>query len=182
MKFEKKTTLSWAAVILWMIMIFTFSAQPAMESERISMGITGMILKFIENLALIAGASAEMVANTDHLVRKSAHAFVFFVLAMLVANAFLKTGVKWPRAFVFAFLVTVGYACTDEIHQLFVPGRAGMLSDVGIDSMGAIAGLGLSWIWHRANGHRMFDFKRNLPVISAMGKMNMFKSLRTNNE
>lgn len=182
MKFEKKTALSWAAVILWMIMIFTFSAQPAKESEHISMGITGMILKFIENLALISGASAEMIANTDHMVRKSAHALVFLVLAMLVANAFLKSGVRWSRALIFAFLITMGYACTDEIHQMFVPGRACMLSDVVIDGMGAIAGLGLSWIWYWKNGHRMFDFKGNPLVISAMSKMNMFKSLRTNNE
>lgn len=182
MKFEKKTALSWAAVILWMIMIFTFSAQPAKESEKISMGITGMILKFIEDLALIAGANADLIAKTDYFVRKSAHALVFFVLAMLVANAFLKTGVRWSRALVFAFLITIGYACTDEIHQMFVPGRACMLSDVVIDGMGAVAGLCLSGIWYWTNGHRMFDFKGNALVMSAMNKMNMFKSLRTNNE
>ena len=35
---------------------------------------------------------------------------------------------------------TAVYAATDEIHQLFVPGRAGRFSDVCIDSAGALAG------------------------------------------
>ena len=30
------------------------------------------------------------------------------------------------------------YACTDEIHQLFVPGRGGSIIDVLNDSMGAL--------------------------------------------
>lgn len=29
------------------------------------------------------------------------------------------------------------YACTDEYHQLFVPGRSGQLRDVMIDAVGA---------------------------------------------
>lgn len=34
--------------------------------------------------------------------------------------------------------VTFIYACTDEIHQLFVPGRAGRFTDVLIDTTGGI--------------------------------------------
>lgn len=33
------------------------------------------------------------------------------------------------------------YACTDEIHQLFVPGRSGQFRDVMIDSLGAFIGI-----------------------------------------
>ena len=33
------------------------------------------------------------------------------------------------------------YAITDEIHQLFVPGRSGMIKDVFIDSLGIITGV-----------------------------------------
>ena len=29
----------------------------------------------------------------------------------------------------------------DEFHQLYVPGRAGTVFDVGVDSLGALAGL-----------------------------------------
>jgi VanZ family protein len=33
------------------------------------------------------------------------------------------------------------YAITDEIHQIFVPGRDGIVFDVIIDTFGAIFGL-----------------------------------------
>ncbi len=35
------------------------------------------------------------------------------------------------------------YAVSDEVHQLFVPGRGGQLTDVIIDTAGAGAGLGI---------------------------------------
>ena len=41
-----------------------------------------------------------------------------------------------------SFLIPIGvnflYACTDEFHQLFVPGRAGRFTDVAIDTTGGI--------------------------------------------
>ena len=37
-----------------------------------------------------------------------------------------------------SILLCVGYAISDEIHQLFVDGRAGSLMDVMIDSMGSV--------------------------------------------
>ena len=39
------------------------------------------------------------------------------------------------------------YACTDEIHQLFVPGRSGMIRDVFIDSIGGIIGISIISIY-----------------------------------
>lgn len=33
------------------------------------------------------------------------------------------------------------YACSDEIHQLFSPGRSGKLIDVSIDTMGVLNGV-----------------------------------------
>ena len=180
MKFEKKIALSWAAVILWMILIFAFSAQPAGESEQISHGITGIILKFIENLAVTTGVNADLIKEVNYIVRKSAHLFLFFVLSWLVVNAFLKTGVKEISAFIFAFIVTSLYAGTDEIHQIFVPGRACLWSDVGIDSFGAILGLCFAGAIFWVNTHGRFNLL--LYINPAAYKLNMFKRLRTNNE
>ena len=44
---------------------------------------------------------------------------------------------------VLPWLIAAGYAATDEFHQLFVPGRSGQISDVLLDSAGALAGV---WI------------------------------------
>jgi VanZ family protein len=38
------------------------------------------------------------------------------------------------------------YAASDELHQVFVPGRTGQISDVFVDVSGAVAGLTLLWL------------------------------------
>ncbi|MFA7231549.1 MAG: VanZ family protein [Victivallaceae bacterium] len=153
MKFDKKVILSWLAAGLWMTIIFVFSAQPAEESENVSMGITSIIVIALKSLGLIADANALWL---DYIIRKLAHAFVFFVLAMLVVNAFLKTGAKGIKAFIFAFVFTALYACSDEFHQIYVPGRACMWSDMIIDSLGAIFGLGVFAIaWKRRQAQKL---------------------------
>jgi len=47
---------------------------------------------------------------------------------------------------------SVLYACTDEIHQLFVPGRGAQMSDVLLDSAGAGLGIVLFVTIRRING------------------------------
>jgi VanZ family protein len=41
------------------------------------------------------------------------------------------------KLYLYALIITIGYAATDEFHQMFVPGRAGSPLDVAIDSIGA---------------------------------------------
>lgn len=66
----------------------------------------------------------------DFVVKKSAHIFEYTVLFLLWFRAL---GNKNPLQ---AITFSIVYAFTDEIHQLFVPGRTGRLRDVGIDSIG----------------------------------------------
>ena len=47
------------------------------------------------------------------------------------------------RAPLHAWALTTAYAATDELHQLFVPGRTGRIIDVGIDAAGALLGIAL---------------------------------------
>ena len=50
------------------------------------------------------------------------------------------------KAVLIAQLISTGYASTDEIHQLFVPGREGKVFDVMIDSCGAFCGIMVSML------------------------------------
>ena len=50
------------------------------------------------------------------------------------------------KAVLTAQLISTGYASTDEIHQMFVPGREGKVFDVMIDSCGAFCGIMVSCI------------------------------------
>ena len=47
---------------------------------------------------------------------------------------------KWVLAMVFA------YACTDEIHQMFVPDRGAAVHDVLLDTIGGALGLLALWL------------------------------------
>ena len=71
----------------------------------------------------------------DYVLRKLAHMAEYAILALLLVRA---TG-----SYAWAFALAVAYACTDEVHQLFVRGRHGSPLDVGIDAIGVLAGLTL---------------------------------------
>ena len=68
----------------------------------------------------------------DFLSKKLAHIFEYAVLMFFMFRA---VGEKSPAR---AFLYSLVFAFTDEIHQLFIPTRTGKLRDVGIDSIGLI--------------------------------------------
>ena len=46
-----------------------------------------------------------------------------------------------------AIVITVGYGVTDEVHQMFVPGRLAEVYDLLADALGAIAGTAACWAW-----------------------------------
>lgn len=69
----------------------------------------------------------------DFLVKKGGHFLAYALLALLARNA----GLRAPAA----LLLALGYAISDEVHQLFVPGRDGNVVDVVIDGLGALSAL-----------------------------------------
>ena len=60
---------------------------------------------------------------------------------------------KFRKEMFLPWFIAALYAASDEIHQLFVPGRSGQLSDVILDSAGALAGVAaftvLWWLINR---------------------------------
>jgi VanZ family protein len=72
----------------------------------------------------------------DTIGRKLIHVAEYALLAFLWWRA-LVTVTSPGRAALFAFLLSSGYAVTDEYHQTFVEGRHGSPVDWAIDSAGA---------------------------------------------
>lgn len=134
--------LSAVAVLLWMGVIFVFSAQ----TGAISGGTSGRILKvfigiFYPNFDSLSPDLQSSIMSVWHtVIRKVAHFSEYAVLAALSANAIRTYNLS--RALKFAIPVGVGflYAVSDEIHQLFVADRAGSPKDVLIDTSGALFG------------------------------------------
>lgn len=136
--FRKK--LPWLLVILWMTMIFYLSHQPATETNGLSKEITKKIVKAVEKIAPDVDLDS---VSFNHIVRKNAHFFSYLVLGILVMNGLRSSGVSGYRIIVFALGICILYAISDEVHQLFVPGRGGRVTDVFIDSAGAAIGIGI---------------------------------------
>lgn len=82
-------------------------------------------------------------SNLDHIVRKNAHAFMYMVLAILVCGALFSYNKSGKGMIIYILFICLFYAVTDEFHQSFIPGRTSLVSDILVDFMGALIGLGL---------------------------------------
>ncbi|NTW13510.1 MAG: VanZ family protein [Candidatus Moranbacteria bacterium] len=106
------------ALVLWMSVIFYFSS--------------------------MSGTTSASLAPFDSLLeRKGAHVFEYLVLSLLVFNVLRRTFIRERLGAQMALIASLSllYALSDEIHQLFVPGREGKLSDIGIDLVGIFLGI-----------------------------------------
>lgn len=128
---NKRKVIYWSLLIGWMILIFVMSNQPAKVSDSQSIGVLDLFLKLGININGVFGNLANFV------VRKCAHFLEYMILALFAFNVFkLYFNIKQISfiTIVFVFL----YACSDEVHQLFVLGREGAIRDVIIDTCGGI--------------------------------------------
>lgn len=134
-----KKLLAWVSVLIWIGVIYNFSAQNAEESSNLSQGISKILYNFLNSLL-----SVKLELSLFHsLLRQAAHFFVFFVLALLLINAFKISGFSFNRSALYTLIIAVICAALDEYHQSFVPGRAAELKDVFVDSLGILSGIGL---------------------------------------
>lgn len=145
MKSNRKV-LSWSLVILWMVLLFYLSHQPARDSNKLSSGVTQWAMEIVDKI--LPGVDLDL-KTFNHIVRKSAHFFAYFVLGILALNALKTNKVEGSRGVVLAVLICILFAISDEIHQLYVPGRGGQIKDVLIDSAGSIFGTTLFSIIHK---------------------------------
>ncbi len=150
--------LSFLPAVTWMVLIFSFSAAPAVESSETSDGISYKIVKVMAALPFLDWEEEELEekAETLHVpIRKAAHFSEYVLLAVLWViplGCMTKTNKK---RMIVALLLCIMYAVSDEIHQLFVPGRDGNIKDVLIDTAGAGFGI-LVWrfIFHNFSCRR----------------------------
>ena len=147
MTYEKKKIwyrcLFTALTILWMTVIFSFSAQPADDSSETSQGVGTMIARIFvaEYDSWEPEEQQAFVAQIDHPVRKAGHMTEYVILGALVTVTLYSYGWRGKKMYVAAFGIGAFYAATDEFHQLFVSGRGAQITDVFIDSCGVALGV-----------------------------------------
>jgi len=122
----------WLPPLVWMAAIVWFSGGD-FSAEN-----TGSVLRPLFRW-LLPGASDAQIAALHALIRKSAHVTEYAVLAALWFVALTRErGLSRRRAAWLAFLVAVGWACLDELHQATDLSRTASAMDVAIDATGAL--------------------------------------------
>ena len=131
--------LKWAMVLTWIIIIFVFSSQPAVISDEKS--------KFVIKIFEILGLNLNSIWGNlaDYIERKISHFLEYLILFTLLFNA-IYDKINLKKAIFISLLTVFLYACSDEVHQLFVPGRAGRFTDVMIDTSGGAMGALIQYI------------------------------------
>lgn len=109
-----RTLVRFAPALLWMAVIFALSSQSSLPPPP---GISSLIASIL-----------------GHLV-------AYFTLACLLAFALAPDWRLTRSRMVAVVVICVLYGISDEIHQSFVEGRTASLFDVGVDAVGAVAGV-----------------------------------------
>lgn len=140
--------LPWAAVVLWMAVIFLFSTQTGEQSGDLSGGLTERLAAVLTPgwETLSAAEQAKRLDIWHLLIRKAAHVTEFAILGGLLMNAWTRQHrcAGWRQAALAAGCGLL-WAASDELHQAFVPGRGPAVTDVLIDFGGVLLGVGLIW-------------------------------------
>lgn len=137
MKFGK-ALFYWTLVAIWMGVIFYFSGKTSVTSDQQSYSVIETINQLFRHIGLNVKLAAE---HWNFVVRKLAHISEYAVLGSLLYMAFSSTVLSKKKVGIYSLLVCIMYAVTDEIHQLFISGRTGKLSDIGIDAIGGLIGV-----------------------------------------
>lgn len=121
---------------VWLIVIYLFSNQVATNSSALSGSVVETIKPWFQSIP-------ESILT--FLTRKSAHIGLYFVLGLITYSIAIEYRWRAKQQIIYSWLFVTGYAITDEIHQLFVPGRSGEVRDVLIDSIAGLVGIWLYW-------------------------------------
>lgn len=114
-------------VIAVAIIIFYLSHQTSTESSETSDSLIDMIAAFLG------------LSFSENFIRTFAHFCEYALFGFLVFNLYFA--IKDKLKPLLSIVLSLGYAITDEIHQLFIPGRAFQLIDLAVDLGGIILGI-----------------------------------------
>ena len=142
-------------VIGIMVMIFLFSTQSKESSAQLSGKFTTVVIKILDFIKkylpsandgnVVITGEYNYFEDVNYYVRKFAHmteyallggALMFHLWSIIV----LKEKILSKVYITYSLAISTLYACSDEIHQIFIAGRGPQVKDVFIDAVGAFIG------------------------------------------
>ena len=135
--------------LAWMGLIFTLSSETASASSETSGSIIAAVIKFFyrDFSTLDKVSQQELIAPFQFIARKAAHFSLYAILGVLTfLSAVTYKQLSLTARGAVACGICLLYAISDEIHQLFIPGRSGEIRDVCIDFCGALLTVSLLFL------------------------------------
>lgn len=133
-----------ALIIIWCGFIFYLSSKTAPQSNSQSKPVADKIVRTLDKIEGKNSPEPVLVKKTkslNDLLRDYAHSACYFILAFLAINLLYLLKLKKAISVFLTVIFCSLYALSDEIHQLFVPGRAFQISDIVNDVLGAVLAL-----------------------------------------
>ena len=126
-------------MILWWLMTLAWAGEIFYLSTPTFSGSfsQSFLTQVLDGLHL--SVSPDTLDLLDSILRKLAHLTEYAILGLLLYGCLgRKDGFRWrPRLASWCVVAASAYALTDELHQVFSPGRHPSLIDCGIDAIGA---------------------------------------------
>lgn len=131
-------------VIIWMLVIFNFSSQNGTKSTKTSDVVTSMVVNVttsVTNKDIPREEVKKKVENSTFLVRKTAHFTEYLILGILVLQLLSDYTKINKKMLLVSLIICYLYAVSDEVHQIFIPGRTAKVLDTFIDGAGSLVGI-----------------------------------------
>ncbi len=136
-------------ILLVMFTIFNFSADTGSKSTKKSDGLIIKTVEFFYGRSLDKPEKEKWLKYLVIPVRKSAHFCIYLVLGFLVISFIKEYYILSYKQLLLSLLICILYAISDEVHQLFVPGRSGEIRDIIIDGVGSISGILIYYLGYK---------------------------------
>ena len=128
-------------IVLWMGLIFSFSQEDGTMSTSKSDKVILKIYKSFNKEKLTEKEQKEIIDKFVFPIRKAAHFSEYLILGILIISFISEFKALEIKYLILAIFISMLYAISDEIHQLFVSGRSARVFDVVIDTLGATTGI-----------------------------------------
>lgn len=151
---SKHRIIAWVMVVAWAIVIFFMSSNTGDDLSDPE-GLIGMIKALLDSIQVaLFGPDVDLISSVAHFVE-------YTVLGALLLRALWLTsgpgadagaddaagtgnaanpGASFAKLILIAVAIASLYGVSDEIHQLFVPGRFCDPVDWAVDTAGALVG------------------------------------------
>lgn len=146
----KKFYLFFTLTIIVMVLIFIFSSQRG----EVSYSLSEKVSNTVRSKKVLTTFTPDTVAAVTVNIRKWAHIYLYFFLGINITltiseidekRVFSSQKKKNLKSNIIIGIISISacllYACTDEFHQYFIPGRTASIFDIRFDACGFIPGI-----------------------------------------